>query len=84
MSNICEICGSDDDYCSHCSTCHACLNEEIDRMSAKITELENALNEAADDIVDCANYYNNDSTVVVTEAHEEADKYRAIAKGEEQ
>jgi len=60
---------------------------ELNIANDSIKELAEALKEAADDIVDYANYYNNDSTVVVTEAHDEADKYRALAnkhlKGEQ-
>jgi len=55
------------------------LYDVIDKQQSDIKELAENLKGAADDIVDCANYYNNDSTVVVTEAHDEADKYRALA-----
>ena len=52
----------------------------IKEQQAIIQKLCDVIDDAADDIVDYANRYNNDSTIVVTEAHEEAEKYCNLAQ----
>lgn len=46
MPKECEVCGKPDDYCSHCGTCHSCLEEERDNDIKRQRELKAALSAA--------------------------------------
>ena len=43
MSDKCEMCGSDEEYCSHCGTCGLCLEEDLTSRSNTIQSLQSQL-----------------------------------------